>query len=110
VILDTMHFNGMNTSLESLACGAVVVTLPTPLQRGRHTQAMYRRMELDQCIATDQDDYVARAVALGNERERREVLRREILERNHVLFEDRAVTAEFARAFEWMVAQPPAPL
>jgi len=42
VILDTPHFNGMNTSLESFAVGTPVVTLPGQFQRGRHTYGMYR--------------------------------------------------------------------
>jgi hypothetical protein len=52
-----------------------------PCKPQQETQALCRRMELDHGIATDQDDYVVRAV-----------------------------TAEFARPFEWMVPQPPAPL
>ena len=40
VMLDTLHFNGMNTSLEAMSVGTPIVTLPGGLQRGRHTQAM----------------------------------------------------------------------
>jgi predicted O-linked N-acetylglucosamine transferase (SPINDLY family) len=40
VMLDTLHFNGMNTSLEALAVGTPVVTLPGALQRGRRTTGM----------------------------------------------------------------------
>jgi hypothetical protein len=43
-MLDTLHFNGMNSSLEALAVGLPVVTLPTQLQRGRHTRAMYLKL------------------------------------------------------------------
>src|SRR4029077_1127234 len=42
VMLDTVHFNGMNTSLEAMSAGTPVVTLPGQFQRSRHTQAMYR--------------------------------------------------------------------
>src|SRR5262249_49817571 len=40
VMLDTLHFNGMNSSLDAMCVGTPVVTLPGEFQRGRHTQAM----------------------------------------------------------------------
>jgi protein O-GlcNAc transferase len=67
VMLDTVHFNGMNTSLEAFAVGTPVVTLPAAFQRGRHTQAMYCRMGLDDLIASDADAYVSQAVRLAND-------------------------------------------
>jgi predicted O-linked N-acetylglucosamine transferase (SPINDLY family) len=99
VVLDTIHFNGMNSSLESFAVGTPVVTLPTKLQRGRHTQAMYRKMEILDCIANDQDDYVEIAVRLGRDREFAGAIRSNILARNHVLFENPRVVEEFERFF-----------
>jgi hypothetical protein len=99
VILDTVHFNGMNSSLESLAVGTPVVTLPTQLQRGRHTQAMYRKMGILDCIATTPEDYVDIAVRLGTNRGYASALRARILERNSVLYEDPRVVDEFQRFF-----------
>ena len=99
VMLDTLHFNGMNTSLEAFAAGTPVVTLPTEFQRGRHTAGMYRRMKIDDAIARDAEDYVRIAVALGRERDRRDALRRQIRERSAVLFEDGHVVREFERFF-----------
>jgi protein O-GlcNAc transferase len=100
VALDTIHFNGMNSSLEALAMGTPVVTWPKRLQRGRHTQAMYRQMELTDCIARDGADYVDIAVRLGTQPDSREALRRAILERNGVLYENHRVVREFERFFE----------
>jgi predicted O-linked N-acetylglucosamine transferase (SPINDLY family) len=100
VVLDTVHFNGMNTSLEAFSAGAAVVTLPTMLQRGRHTQAMYRKMGLADAIASDERNYVDIAVRLANDRDMLSELRRRITERNEALFEDARVTQEFAEAFE----------
>ena len=99
VILDTLYFNGMNTSLEAFAAGAPVVTLPSRLQRGRHTTGMYRRMQLDDGIALNDADYVRIAVALGQDRDRRATLQGEIRERCPVLFEDMRVVQEFERFF-----------
>jgi predicted O-linked N-acetylglucosamine transferase (SPINDLY family) len=100
VMLDPLHFNGMNSSLEALAVGLPVVTLPSRLQRGRHTQAMYRKMGITDCIATSAADYVDIAVRLGTDAERRREVKARILERNGALYEDPRVVREFERFFE----------
>jgi predicted O-linked N-acetylglucosamine transferase (SPINDLY family) len=99
VMLDTVHFNGMNTSLEAFAVGTPVVTLPAAFQRGRHTQAMYRRMGLDHFIASDADAYVEQAVRLANDVDHRRAVSNRILANNAVLFEDAGVVREFERFF-----------
>jgi len=97
VMLDTRHFNGMNTSLEALSVGTPVVTWPSRFQRGRHTRAMYEAMQFRELVADDAEGYVARAVRIANDREYREYCRREILARNDVLFENLRVTRELER-------------
>lgn len=99
VALDTPHFNGMITSIETLSVGTPVITLPTDLQRGRVTQAMYRAMDIDDCIASDADDYAARAVGIASDPDRRHALRALIRERNYQLFESRRAIIEFQRFF-----------
>ena len=98
-MLDTIHFNGMNSSLEALATGTPVVTLPTSLQRGRHTQAMYRTMQMQECIAASAEEYAATAVRIGTDSDYRRHLQQTILERNEILYCNRAVTREFERFF-----------
>jgi len=98
-MLDTVHFNGMNTSLEAFAVGTPVVTLPAAFQRGRHTQAMYRRMGLDDLIAGNADAYVDTAVRLANDADYRRTVSSRILANNAALFEDAAVVREFERFF-----------
>ena len=105
VMLDTLHFNGMNTSLEALAVGTPVVTCPGKLQRGRHTQAMYRKIGLAECIAGDAQAYIDRAVSLACDGGYRAAIKSEILKRNAVLFEDIAVVREFERFFEASVRE-----
>lgn len=100
VMLDTVHFNGMNTSLEAFAVGTPVVTLPGEFQRGRHTQAMLRAMGLTELIAADAAQYVEIATRLGRDAQARGRLREAILARNAVLYENPAVVAEFGRFFQ----------
>jgi predicted O-linked N-acetylglucosamine transferase (SPINDLY family) len=104
VVLDTVHFNGMNTSLEAFARGTPVVTWPGTMQRGRHTLAMYRKMRINDAIATDADHYVDIAIKIGTDPGYAQALRQRILERNHVLFEDPRVVEEFEHFFADAVA------
>ena len=99
VMLDTVHFNGMNTSLEALSVGTPIVTLPGEFQRGRHTQAMYRKMGLGDCIATDAEHYIELAVRLASDDRYRNRIRREIELRSGAIFEDLQVVREFERFF-----------
>jgi protein O-GlcNAc transferase len=99
VMLDPLYFNGMNSSLEALATGLPVVTLPTALQRGRHTSAMYRKMGVTECIAASRDDYVNIAVRLGTDTAYRNQVRERILQRNQALYEDARVVREFERFY-----------
>jgi len=101
VMLDTVHFNGMNTSLEAFAVGTPVVTMPAAFQRGRHTQAMLRKMDLGGLIVADAQAYIDQAVRIANDRDYRNEVGGMIRDRSHVLFEDAAVVREFERFFLW---------
>jgi protein O-GlcNAc transferase len=101
VVLDTTHFNGMNSSLETFSVGTPVVTLPTGLQRGRHTTAMYQAMGLPDWVASNAEQYVLRAVQLGTDSGEAHDARRELGARAAALFEDRRVVEEFARFFDF---------
>jgi predicted O-linked N-acetylglucosamine transferase (SPINDLY family) len=104
VVLDTFHFCGMNSSLESFAMGAPVVTLPGTFQRGRHTLGMYRAMEIHDAIACDPDHYVELAHGIAADPARRADLSQRILARAGCLFEQAHVVRGFERFFETAVA------
>src|SRR5207253_6792235 len=69
VMLDTLHWSGGNTSLDALASGLPVVTLPGDFMRGRQSQAMLRALDVPQLIAKDAEEYVATALRVGRERD-----------------------------------------
>lgn len=99
VMLDTIHFNGMNSSLEGFAAGTPIVTMPTEFQRGRHTSGMYRKMGMDECIARTPEEYINIAVRLGCDPEFRRHVKQRIAEHSNVLYEDMNVVREFERFF-----------
>jgi protein O-GlcNAc transferase len=58
VMLDTLHWSGGNTSLDAIAAGLPLVTLPGRFMRG-----------LGELVAGDEDDYVRLAVRLATDRD-----------------------------------------
>jgi predicted O-linked N-acetylglucosamine transferase (SPINDLY family) len=67
IYLDTLEWSGGNTTLEAVAEGLPVVTLPGRFMRGRHSAAILTRMGLADLIAASRADYTARAIRLGRD-------------------------------------------
>ena len=124
VVLDTFPFGGGVTSLQTLAMGAPLVTLPSRFLRGRLTLALYRQMgctlrdadfsggaddtEVDpdpgsdpdsycRCVAVNEQEYVERALAIGRNTTLRDAVARQIEAASPRLFEDRAAVVEWER-------------
>jgi protein O-GlcNAc transferase len=66
-MVDTLHWSGGNTSLDALACGLPVVTLPGTYMRGRQSAGMLSLLGVPELIARDRADYVALASRLITE-------------------------------------------
>jgi CRISPR-associated protein Csy1 len=106
-MIDTLHWSGGNTSLDAIACGLPVVTLPGRFMRGRQSAGMLRLVELPELIAAGEDDYVRIAVELAGDPERREFIRRAMRERADRIFEDRAPLAALRDFLQASVADRP---
>jgi predicted O-linked N-acetylglucosamine transferase (SPINDLY family) len=88
VLLDPLHFGGGNTSYEALAFGVPIVTLPSPYLRGRITLALYKQMNVLDCVAANTQEYVEIAVRLGTDPQQRAFVRSKILAASSVLYEN----------------------
>ncbi len=88
VILDPPVFGGGNSTLEALAMGTPVVTLPGDYLRERISTAWYRKMDFMDCVAEDGGDYVRIALELGCDPVRRAEVASRIADRAGVLFDD----------------------
>ncbi|HEX5628333.1 MAG TPA: hypothetical protein VFX72_02080, partial [Usitatibacteraceae bacterium] len=77
VMLDTLHWSGGNTSLDALAMGLPVVTLPGAFMRGRQSAGMLCLAGVPELVAKDTEDYVRLATRLGTDK----AWRREVAER-----------------------------
>jgi len=100
VMLDTLHWSGGNTSLDAIAAGLPMVTLPGALMRGRQSAAMLRRLGLHALVARDRDDYVDIALRLAADAAWRQEIRQALAERADALFDDRAPVAALADVLE----------
>ena len=90
VMLDTLHWSGGNTSLDALAMGLPIVTLPGEFMRGRQTMGMLILLGVEELIATSTDDYLAIAARLGTDKTYRDEVSRKILANVTRLFNDPA--------------------
>ena len=87
VMLDTLHWSGGNTSLDALASGLPVVTLPGEFMRGRQSQAMLRGLGVPELVARSSEEDVATALRLGRDRDERRSLGERIAANRGALFE-----------------------
>lgn len=98
-LLDSFHFCGGNTSFDSFAAEAPVVTLPGEFMRGRQTLGLYQRMGFTDLVATDKADYVAKALRLGMDSDFNHAMRRELAARVPVIYEDAGVVRALEQFF-----------
>ncbi len=103
-MLDTLYWSGGNTSLDALACGLPIVTLPGALMRGRQTAGMLRVIGVTDLVAGDRGDYVRLATRLAGDAAWRGELRRRIEGARDKLFDDRAPIERLQAFFQEVVA------
>jgi predicted O-linked N-acetylglucosamine transferase (SPINDLY family) len=101
--IDTIDWNGGNSSFQSFSLDCPVVTLPTSFMRGRHTVAMLEVLEIPDLIAKDADDYIDISTRLLRDNDFYLEMKRLIAERKHRLFHDQAIAAAFRQAVDAMV-------
>jgi Tfp pilus assembly protein PilF len=102
VLLDPIHFGGVNTTYDAFSLGKAVVTLPSAYQRGRYTLGCYRVMDILDCVAESPQDYVGRAVRIATDRDCREWLEGRIRSASGVLFENHNVARDLE---DWLVRE-----
>jgi protein O-GlcNAc transferase len=88
IFLDSIGWSGGNTSLEAIASGLPIVTLPGEFMRGRHTYAMLKILVMEDTIAQNEAEYIGIAVRLAQDLDwRRDVVER-MRSRHGDLYED----------------------
>jgi predicted O-linked N-acetylglucosamine transferase (SPINDLY family) len=99
VMLAPIHFGAGNTSYEALAYGVPVVTLPSKMLKGRITHALYRAMNMSDCVANSPGEYIDLAVRLGTDKDFRRATRERILATNPALYQNPAGVRDLENFF-----------
>jgi predicted O-linked N-acetylglucosamine transferase (SPINDLY family) len=105
--IDTIDWNGGNSSMQSLSLGCPVVTRPSTFMRGRHTVSMLEMLDLPELIARDDDDYVDISVRLLADEEFYNDMKQKIMDRKQRLFSDQEVSLAFKKAIETLCFRSP---
>jgi protein O-GlcNAc transferase len=91
IFLDSIEWQGFNSTMEALASDLPLVSLPVQTCRGRHTFAILKMIDLPDVVAKDLDDYIELAAKMGNDTAFREGIVSKIRERKMRAFNDRSV-------------------
>ena len=95
MILDTYPFGGCNSSLEGFTFNKVIVTKPSPYLSGRFTYGFYKRMNIFEPIAYDEEEYFSLVSKLITDSDYRKSLENKIKNKKHLLFEEEASIHEW---------------
>jgi CRISPR-associated protein Csy1 len=102
-MLDTLRWSGGNTSLDALAAGLPIVTLPGRFMRGRQSAGMLALAGIDGLVAHDDDDYVRIAARLCTDAPWRVTHSARIRDAAARLFDDPVPVRAFGDALERLV-------
>ena len=58
IVLDSLDWSGLNTSLEAVSLDKPIVTLPSNFMRGRHTYGILKILKIDELICGSKKEYV----------------------------------------------------
>lgn len=107
IALDTFPYHGTTTTCEALWMGVPVVSLAGNTHVSRVGVSFLHSIGLDELLAKNPDEYIAKAIALANDRQRliwlRENLR--ITMAHSPIMDVKGVTREVEDAFENMLYQ-----
>ncbi|RHY98712.1 hypothetical protein DYB35_011110, partial [Aphanomyces astaci] len=81
VVLHPFPFGGSKTSADALLLGLPLVAMKTPFLRSRMAYSFYLHMDMLDCVASTEDEYIAIALRLGTDAVYRSDVRANMLSR-----------------------------
>jgi predicted O-linked N-acetylglucosamine transferase (SPINDLY family) len=100
VILDTFHFGAGTTAFQVIGIGTPLINLPADTAKGRCAYVMYTYIGVTDTIATDLNDYIAKAIKFANDKQLNQEFRAKVLANNPKLFNNFSVVPEMIDFFE----------
>ncbi len=107
IFLDTFEWSGGKTTLEAISAGLPVVTCPGRFMRGRHAYAMLKRMEIEETIARDMNDYCTIVSRMANDNAYFRTVKMRFMDHRHKLYDDTSFLEELERQYRSMVLSKP---
>ena len=95
ILIDPYPFGGCNSSLESFSLFKPLVTQPSIRINGRFTYGFYKKMNMDEMIANNMEEYVDITTKLLNDKEFYDKQVNLLKERSDILFEDQETLQEW---------------
>ena len=88
IILDSLNWSGGSTSLEAISLNKPIVTCPSEFMRGRVTYSFFKKLNIEETIASSKENYVEIAVKLSKDNEFRNSIINKIGKNKNKLFND----------------------
>lgn len=107
VVLDPFHFGIGTTAIYVFGAGTPLVTLPGRFMRGRGGLMFYKIMGIEDGIVSSVEEYVALAVEIAQNKEKRAALKAKILAANSRLFENHEAAPEVGHVLEKLFYDSP---
>jgi len=95
ILIDPYPFGGCNSSLESFSLFKPLVTQPSIRINGRFTYGFYKKMNMDEMIANNMEEYIDITTKLLNDKDFYDKQVNLLKERSDILFEDKETLQEW---------------
>ncbi|KAG9408239.1 hypothetical protein AC1031_021484 [Aphanomyces cochlioides] len=97
VVLHPFPFGGSKTSADALRLGIPLVAMKTPFLRSRMAYSFFVHMDILDCIATSEKEYIDKVVRLGTDRLYHDEIAQRIKAKQSMLWESHQVVQEWER-------------
>jgi predicted O-linked N-acetylglucosamine transferase (SPINDLY family) len=104
LMLDTAGFSGFNNALQAVEAGLPLLAHEGQFMRGRLASGIMRRLDLPELVATSDEEFIERAVALAGDPSRRAQLKSDLTARRSLLFDDLAPVRALERCLTEAIA------
>ena len=98
IILDSLDWSGLNTSLDALSLDKPIITLPSDFMRGRHTYGILKILKMEELVCYSKKDYVNLAIKLSKNINFRDNIIKKIKMNKKLIFSN-SKTIEFLEHF-----------
>ncbi len=102
VALDTICFSGGITSFDCVAAGLPMVSIAGRVMRQRQTAGLLTEIGLQDQVALNQEQYIARAIRLATDDDERNRVRQHLLDHQGLIFDRKEPVRFFTR---WLLDQ-----